>query len=112
MVLGTITDSFSANSWISRTFLSVRLGRNPDYYRLDNHSRGLSARAHLERICRAGIKSLQETGLVSGGNKLLPRESGEAMARYYVHFDTMKTFLGLPAKAKISEIVCLFTQVP
>jgi ATP-dependent DNA helicase HFM1/MER3 len=95
----------SANSWIGQTFLAARLSSNPNYYRLDKASEHLSVKGHLEQICKTGITLLQETGLVSGENRLAPTEFGEAMARYYVRFETMKIFIGLPFKAKVSEIV-------
>lgn len=37
--------------------------------------------------------------------KVTPTECGHAMARYYVQFNTMKLFMGLQSKPKVSEIV-------
>ena len=48
---------------------------------------------------------LAEEGLITQGEDFKSTEFGDAMARYYLQFDTMKVFLGLPQRAKISEIV-------
>lgn len=97
----------SARNWLQGTFLHVRLKKNPDYYNLeDGTSNELSLDARLEHIASAGIDSLEEHELVENSSKLRCSDFGDAMARYCVQFETMKHILGLPPKAKISEIVC------
>ena len=59
----------------------------------------------LGKILSTNIASLHEHELVQYSSKLQSSEYGDAMARYYVQFETMKFILGLPPKAKISEIV-------
>lgn len=41
----------------------------------------------------------------AGGRNVVSTEYGNAMARYYVPFETMKLLIALKNKAKISEIV-------
>lgn len=103
--LGTITDAYTAKKWLTGTFLYVRLKQNPDHYRLEGDSGGRDLDERLDRICNRDIELLQEHDLVTSEQKLRSTEFGEAMARYYVKFATMKIFMGLPPKAKVSDIV-------
>jgi ATP-dependent DNA helicase HFM1/MER3 len=97
----------SAKKWLAGTFLFVRLKRNPDYYKLEGPGRDQDVDEQLDIICSRDIKFLQDADLVTKGQALRSTEYGDAMTRYYVQFETMKAFLGLPPKAKISEIVSL-----
>lgn len=66
---------------------------------------GRSLDDSIEQICDRDIGLLQETTLVSLGQQLKATAFGEAMARYYVKFGTMKDILSLPPRAKMSEMV-------
>jgi len=103
--LGTITNLSSAKKWLTGTFLFVRLKRNPNYYKLKEARSGQPLDDLIHDICNRDIALLRNTELVSEGDLLKCTEYGEAMARYYVQFDTMRLFVGLQHKAKISEIV-------
>jgi ATP-dependent DNA helicase HFM1/MER3 len=105
--LGTVFDIPSAKRWLGSTFLSVRLRRNPNHYKLkqNNNARCRDENEILEQICNNGLRLLQSIDLISSEGKLKCTEFGDAMARYCVKFETMKIFLSLPPKAKISEIV-------
>ena len=105
--LGTVTDVNSAKRWLAGTFLYVRLKQNPKHYKLDGDTRSSSLEERLEIICARDIQLLQETELISMEGRLKSTHFGDAMARYYVKFETMKVFLSLQQKAKISEIVSL-----
>lgn len=105
IVLGTIKDRSSAERWISETFLAVRLHRNPQHYRLQTDSRVGSTEEQLNTICKQSIDELIANNLIVQQSRLLATESGDAMSRYYVRFDTMKLLVALQEKAKISEIV-------
>ena len=87
------------------TFLYVRLKQNPDHYKIGESTRGQAIDELLDEICSKGIKSLRETNLVTAGERLRCTEFGDAMTRYYIQFATMKIFMGVPRKAKISDIV-------
>jgi ATP-dependent DNA helicase HFM1/MER3 len=103
--LGTIRDLVSARKWLKSTFLYVRLQQNPDYYKLDGSRHGQSIEDQVEDICYRDITLLRETNLVCGQEHFACTEFGHAMARYYIHFETMKVFMGLGAKSTPSEIV-------
>ncbi|KAK4988909.1 ATP-dependent DNA helicase MER3 [Elasticomyces elasticus] len=108
--LGTISDMYTAKKWLSGTFLYVRLRDNPDHYKLDGDAVGRNIEERLERICSNGLSSLIEYDLVSSAPKLKSTEFGDAMARYYINFETMKGFLGLPPKAKLSMLLSTLSQ--
>jgi ATP-dependent DNA helicase HFM1/MER3 len=106
IVLGTVTNLSSAKKWLSGTFLYVRLRENPEHYRIDGDNGNSRLEERLERIASRDIELLQQHKFVlKGDSKFSSTELGEAMARYCVHFETAKQFLGLPPKAKMSEIV-------
>ncbi|KAK6429883.1 ATP-dependent DNA helicase MER3, partial [Oleoguttula sp. CCFEE 5521] len=98
--LGTITNAATARKWLSGTFLYVRLKDNPEHYRIDGDSSGRNLDQRLEDICTKAITLLEGHDLVNATPKLHCTEFGDAMARYYVQFETMKLLLELPRKAK------------
>lgn len=102
--LGTVTDMESAVRWLAGTFLFVRLRRNPTHYKLKEGAIRDDEDKMLRQICEKDIKMLQECGLVST-EKLRSTQFGDAMARYYVRFETMKNLLSLKPKATILQIV-------
>ncbi|KAK4553065.1 ATP-dependent DNA helicase MER3 [Recurvomyces mirabilis] len=108
--LGTIDNASSAKRWLSGTFLYVRLKENPEHYKLPGDYPGHNLDDRLETICRKGIALLEQHDLVKSTPKLHSTEFGDAMARYYLQFDTMKVILALPPKAKISEILSAVAQ--
>lgn len=103
--LGTITNLPSARQWLKGTFLYVRLQQNPNYYKLKGARAGQNIEEQVDDICSREIALLKETCLASGQEYVRCTEFGQAMARYYVHFETMKIFMGLEAKSMPSEIV-------
>lgn len=108
--LGTITNASSAQKWLSGTFLYVRLKENPEHYKLDGDSNLRDVDERLENICAKGFALLEAHDLVKRVPKLHCTEFGDAMARYYLQFDTMKVFLALPPKAKVSEVLSALSQ--
>lgn len=84
----------------------MRLGQNPAHYKLDGDVVGRSLEERIEQICKRDIDLLQDTRLLASENRLKSTEFGNAMARYYVTFETMRILLSLPPRAKMSEIVC------
>ncbi|GFF79769.1 ATP-dependent DNA helicase MER3 [Aspergillus lentulus] len=107
--LGTVTDVDSAVRWLAGTFLFVRLRRNPKHYQLKEGARKNDEDEMLRQICEKDIKLLQETGLVAS-ERLKSTPFGDAMARYYVRFDTMKTLLALKAHATISQVLSAIAE--
>lgn len=109
--LGTISDGSSAEKWLAGTFLSVRLKRNPNHYKLKGKDSARPWDEHelLQQICDKDLRLLQSIDLVSSDGRLKCTEFGDAMARYCIKFETMKIILSLPPKAKMSEIVSCFS---
>ena len=108
--LGTITSESSAKKWLSGTFLYVRLKDNPEHYTIKGDEPRRSLDERVENICQKGIAQLAHVDLVRLEPTLHCTEYGDAMARYYVQFETMKVLLALPPKAKISEILSAIAQ--
>ncbi|CAN9135747.1 unnamed protein product [Alternaria sp. RS040] len=108
--LGTISDLQSARKWLRGTFLYVRLQQNPNFYKLDGSRSGQSIEEQVDDICFRDITLLRETNLISGEECFRSTEFGQAMARYYVNFETMKTFMGLGSKSTPSEILSAMAQ--
>ncbi|OAX80744.1 hypothetical protein ACJ72_04918 [Emergomyces africanus] len=108
--LGTVTDVESGTRWLAGTFFFVRLRKNPAHYKLKEGANRVDEEEMLKEICETNIKLLQESSLITSGEPLKSTEFGDAMARYYIKFETMKLFLSLPPKAKISEILSVIAQ--
>jgi ATP-dependent DNA helicase HFM1/MER3 len=105
--LGTIRDLVSARKWLTGTFLYVRLQQNPTHYKLEGAKSGQNIEEQVDDICFRDIALLREHNLVSGEEYFQCTEFGQAMARYYIHFETMKVFMGIQSRATPSEIVSL-----
>jgi ATP-dependent DNA helicase HFM1/MER3 len=103
--LGTIRDLPSARKWITGTFLYVRLQKNPGHYKLEGARSGQDTNEQLDNICVRDITLLQDHDLITSDERFRSTDFGEAMARYYVDFETMKKLVNLGSKAQISEIV-------
>ncbi|OJJ98050.1 hypothetical protein ASPACDRAFT_31738 [Aspergillus aculeatus ATCC 16872] len=107
--LGNVTDSNSAIRWLGGTFLFVRLRRNPAHYQLKDTADEDGEDEMLRQICEKDITLLQEYGLVTVDG-LLSTSFGEAMARYYVRFETMKHLLTLQPQSTVSQILSVVAQ--
>ncbi|KAF2003593.1 ATP-dependent DNA helicase MER3 [Amniculicola lignicola CBS 123094] len=110
VVLGTVHDLTSAKKWLAGTFLCVRVKKNPSYYKLDGARSGQSLDELLDDICARDITLLQDTKLVNDAERFASTECGDAMARYYVQFETMQIFMNLQPKSQISEILSALVQ--
>lgn len=109
--LGNVTNVETAIKWLAGTFLCVRLRRNPTYYKLKEGASQEDEDELLRQICEKDIKLLQEYGLVEN-EELRSTQFGDAMARYYIRFDTMKMLTSLERQASISQIVQMQIPVP
>ena len=110
IVLGTVSDVASAKQWLASTFLYVRMKKSPTHYQLEEGIQESTDDESVEELCKKDIDLLLGAGIVEERHKLVSTMFGEAMARYYVTFETMKSFIGLPPNAKMSEIVCQICQ--
>lgn len=102
--LGSVCDVESAVKWLAGTFLFVRLRRNPTHYNLKEGANQEDEDELLRRICEKDINLLRECKLLET-ECLRSTQFGEAMARYYIRFETMKVLLSLKPKATLSETV-------
>ncbi|KAJ5659836.1 hypothetical protein N7507_006287 [Penicillium longicatenatum] len=107
--LGNVTDVETATKWLAGTFLFVRLRRNPTHYKLKEGASQEDEDELLRQICEKDINLLQECGLVEI-EKLRSTQYGDAMARYYIRFETMKILLSLREKATLSQILDVIVQ--
>ncbi|EXJ81563.1 hypothetical protein A1O1_07627 [Capronia coronata CBS 617.96] len=108
--LGTVRDLDTAKQWLAGTFMYVRVMKNPSHYKLREGVDHDSEDELLELLCEQNISLLRDAGFINQDPRLTSTAYGEAMARYCVSFDTMKLFVGLPPKAKTSEILSVLTQ--
>lgn len=108
--LRTIDSMLAARKWLSSTFLSIRLQRNPRYYNLSSEAVFLTPEEALVQWCERDLNLLREANMIENDVTLRCTEFGYAMARYCIKFETMKTFMALPAKAKVSEILNALCQ--
>jgi ATP-dependent DNA helicase HFM1/MER3 len=102
--LGNVSNIETAVNWLASTFLFVRLRRNPTHYKLKEGANQDDENELLRQICEKDIKLLQECDLVTSDG-LKATAFGDAMARYYVRFETMRIFLGLKPRSDIGKIV-------
>ena len=97
-------------TWLSSTFLHVRLSQNPAHYKLDGNNVNFDLDRRVELICTRDMSLLQGAELIVTSSTIRPTDFGNAMARYCINFNTMKAIRKLPHGAKISEIVCVFPE--
>lgn len=109
--LGTIYNLYTAKRWLAGTFLSVRLRLNPEHYKLDDNAVTQNLDLRIERICRRDLELLEHTQLVTSGDRLKATEFGDAMARYYVKFESMQVFMRLQPRSKMSDIVSWISNI-
>ncbi|KAL4763068.1 putative DEAD/DEAH box DNA helicase (Mer3) [Aspergillus foveolatus] len=107
--LGNIKSTESAASWLAGTFLFVRLRRNPTYYRLKEGANRNDTNEMLRHICEKDIKLLQEYGLVDT-KSLKATPFGDAMSRYSIRYETMKTLIKMKPKSDIAQILAIICQ--
>ena len=102
--LGTIKMVSEAARWLKSTFLYVRIKKNPAYYRIDGKT--LSIDQTLEALCQKDLDMLFQKDLVRhSGEEIRISPYGDAMAKYYVRFETMCHILDLPQHAQMKEIL-------
>lgn len=93
------------------TFLHVRAKRNPEKYGLTDALKQGAIEDSLYNICAKDIALLKEWDLITKEAEFKSTEFGDAMARYYIRFETMKKFLSLKRASKLSDIVSIIPLV-
>ncbi|KAL4958480.1 Sec63 Brl domain-containing protein [Aspergillus filifer] len=107
--LGNINSLETATGWLAGTFLFVRLRRNPTHYKLKEGANRDDEDEMLRQICEKDIKLLQEYDLVES-NSLKSTPLGDAMARYYIRFETMKTIHAMKPQSDVAQILSTMSQ--
>ncbi|KAL4932118.1 putative DEAD/DEAH box DNA helicase (Mer3) [Aspergillus undulatus] len=107
--LGNVTSIESATAWLAGTFLFVRLRRNPTHYKLKEGANRDDENEMLQQICEKDIKLLQECDLVKS-DALKTTPLGDAMARYYIRFETMKALRSMKSQSDVSQILSILSQ--
>ncbi|RKO84725.1 Sec63 Brl domain-containing protein, partial [Blyttiomyces helicus] len=110
-VLGTITSVDNAIEWLKRSFLYVRIQKNPSHYKLKNCSNQdakLSAEHRLEAICVKDLELLNKFGFINLHPQLRTIKSnanGSAMAKYYIKFKTAAALVQLKPHASLKDML-------
>ncbi|KAI8825871.1 Sec63 Brl domain-containing protein [Fimicolochytrium jonesii] len=109
VVLNAIKSVQSAKEWLQSSFLYVRMRKNPAYYKLKNCSNvegKLSAEKRLESICLRDIELLDKHSLITlsrSTQHLQTTEYGQAMAKYYIKYQTAVTILSMKEKGTLKD---------
>ncbi|KAL4972547.1 Sec63 Brl domain-containing protein [Aspergillus desertorum] len=107
--LGNVNSIESAASWLAGTFLFVRLRKNPTHYKFKEGASRDDEDEMLRQICEKDIKLLQECGLVDS-KSLRSTPFGDAMSRYYIRYETMKTLSTMKPKSNIAQILAIISK--
>lgn len=86
--LGTFKNVDGAIDWLKSTFLYVRIKQNPVFYEIDGQTSSIDQK--LECLCKKDIELLSSRSLVTSTSQRELRITpfGDAMAKYYVRYDT------------------------
>lgn len=104
--LGTITNLVSAIKWLKSTYFFVRISKNPAFYKMDGIKSGMNVEESLEKLCHRDLGLLETAKLIEFKNKsLFCTESGQAMAKYYLKFQTMQMIIATPSKGSVETVV-------
>lgn len=104
--LRTITDMQSAKRWLTGTFLSVRMRKNPSYYRLtEGTSTAKDMDSMLEEICERDVRLLQQYQIITQDQVFKQTAYGGSMSMYMVEFNTMKLLLELRRAMNMEQLV-------
>lgn len=100
IVLQTVSSREGAVEWLKSSFLSVRIKKNPSYYKLGNIA------STLEKICMHELDLLAHHGfLIDGADGLRATEYGAALAKYYLKFQTVVNLIELKPRAGVADLL-------
>lgn len=107
IVLKTLTHVKTATQWMTSLFLYVRITKNPTRYGLPPNVSPNQIKEFLQNAVMNGINSLRELNFISFSpdGTISPTESGSLMARFYISFNTMKTFSQLKGDESLNELI-------
>ncbi|XP_063216093.1 probable ATP-dependent DNA helicase HFM1 [Bacillus rossius redtenbacheri] len=111
VVLKTICELSVAMDWIRSTFLYVRVMRNPRHYGFPCHVERRGIERRLEELCLRELHELSHAKLITlNVYDVSPTEMGRLMARYYIAFESMKTFGQICGTESLSEMLELVSR--
>ncbi|KAI8582531.1 hypothetical protein K450DRAFT_269277 [Umbelopsis ramanniana AG] len=112
--LGTICDTPSGILWLRSTFLYVRVQRNSFYYKLgEDAANVVNVERILENICLKHLSALASSNIIQmkpNEDQISSTKYGEAMARYYIKYDTMKIILSSQPQLQLASMFELLTS--
>lgn len=111
--LSTVFSTQSAVTWLRNTFFYVRFKKNPMAYSEVNRlvKDGFEQDSQIFRFSNNLLNVLLEYGIVEEQNHLLASTPfGDAMARHYVLFESMKLFLTAKSGLSVEGILHLLTN--
>ncbi|GFT18088.1 probable ATP-dependent DNA helicase HFM1 [Nephila pilipes] len=110
IVLGTITDISIAMEWLKATFLYQRIFKNPKHYGINMGLTKEKIERKLQDMCIKELNGLRKYKLIYMDDDsfyLRPTDTGKLMAKYYLAFETMKSFSTLTGSENLSELLTL-----
>ncbi|KAG8176376.1 hypothetical protein JTE90_020162 [Oedothorax gibbosus] len=110
IVLGTITDVSIAMEWIKATFLYQRVFKNPKHYGINMELSKEKIERKLQDMCIIELNGLRKYKLIymdDDSFNLQPTDTGRLMAKYYLSFETMKSFSTLTGAEHLSDLLAL-----
>ena len=113
IVLGTINNIHDSIEWIKSTFLYHRIRSNPSRYGIPSGLTVARLDQILKQLCMKALKDLEEFQMITirqNDGTLCALNSGKYMAKYYIHFETMKLFTTLTPTTSIQELLTLLSH--
>ncbi len=102
--LKTITSTATAKQWLKKSFLYVCMRVDPQQYRVQGNRE--TVEELLDNLCIADLHKLIKEGMLrEEGPSLLCLEPGHIMAKYYIKFETMVTFMQVDARAGLKQLL-------
>eukprot|EP01080_Neovahlkampfia_damariscottae_P011936 gene11936-5337_t len=111
IVLKNIVDIKLAVEWLKSTFLYIRMKKNPTHYNISSNISEKELDNYLKDVCVKNFKLLSEAQLiVFKDGSVCSTPIGESMARFYVAFETMKSFQEMKNESSLSDIICSLSK--
>ncbi|CAK9215790.1 unnamed protein product [Sphagnum troendelagicum] len=108
VVLLTVSDVGLAIDWLKCSFLYVRIKKNPQHYHIQAGVSSESLENKMKEICLQNVNELANYGMLQSdefGFTLTPLEPGKIMAKYYLHFETMKAITNAPDRSTLENLL-------
>ncbi|KAI9323195.1 Sec63 Brl domain-containing protein [Dichotomocladium elegans] len=117
--LSSITDEESQAKWLRSTFLHVRVRVNPSHYHISSlgNTRFFGPDEILQDISTKHLNDLIDANLVekkqlqrNSKERYIPTFYGDAMAKYYIKFKTMKNIVESTHCSSIQDILYIVSK--